>query len=88
MDCPYCGTVMTNVFVITNGGVWLSESKGRMRERLGLDYSQVNEGETPVDSTVADVHCVIGDRGYRSGTWPKDGMFCNNCYAFLIRGIS
>ena len=85
MNCPYCGTPMTKVFVITNGGVWLSESRKRMQEHLGSYASETSEGATSTDDTLADVHCVIGDKGYRTGTWPKDGMFCSNCYSFIVK---
>ena len=85
MNCPYCGTAMTEVFVITNGGVWLSESKKRMLERLGPYAPETSDDTMSTDDTRADVHCVIGDKGYRTGSWPKDGMFCSKCYSFVVR---
>jgi hypothetical protein len=32
------------------------------------------------------VYCLIGASGYRSGDWPKDGLLCQNCLSFVIKG--
>jgi hypothetical protein len=45
------------------------------------DIDQMVEGEE-----ARPLHCIVGRNGYRADTarWPKPGMFCESCLAFLI----
>jgi hypothetical protein len=81
--CPYCGHEMSKVFVKISGGVWLSESTERIRRACGqVDDEQLQE---PVNPDEPPLHCVVGNKGYKSGTWPKDGLFCLNCLTFTVK---
>jgi hypothetical protein len=87
VNCPYCGQRMVRVFAALSGGVWLCESRETMAWHVG-----VHKGEIPVpEGTVTvhphpPIHCVIGNSGYKVGSWPKEGLFCHGCNTFVIRG--
>jgi hypothetical protein len=38
-------------------------------------------------SSSAPIHCVIGGSGYRVGSWPKEGLFCERCLTFAVKGL-
>jgi len=91
LKCPVCETDMVPVFVMMSGGVWLSESRARIR-RIGrvsregfLAPSEEELVQTRVDEHEPPLYCVIGGSGYKAGTWPKDGLHCPNCHSFLVK---
>jgi hypothetical protein len=90
-QCPYCQSEMLPVFVMISGGVWLSQSRARIR-RVGrvsrdgfLPPSEEELTQSRVDEHEPPLHCVIGGSGYKAGTWPKDGLYCPNCHAFVVK---
>lgn len=83
MTCPYCGTTMCKAFVIISGGVWLSASRARMEAIVELSRS--GEAPSPSIDGESPMHCVIGASGHALGNWPKEGLYCCNCFSFLVR---
>jgi hypothetical protein len=79
IPCPSCGTIMVQVYLLIGGGVRLSQSKKDIESLLAFHKGENFEWrqETPVQ-------CVIGNRGYLSGTWPKNGLHCPACHTFVV----
>lgn len=88
--CPFCGHEMLEVFVMISGGVWLSESRQRIRSSGHATRQEFlapvdAELQTPVNKDEPPLHCVIGRDGDKRGTWPKDGLFCPSCLSFTVK---
>ena len=80
--CPYCDGPVVFVFISMSGGVWLSESKAIMEQLISGEVTLGSEtGSQPI-------HCMIGGSGYRSGSWPIDGLLCKNCLTFIVKGLN
>ena len=87
--CPYCDSPLVAVHFIIGGGVWFCESK----EYLTLHCTRY-DALTDADkhrlrelNKSHPLHCIIGGSGFRSehATWPKEGLYCENCGAFVVR---
>ena len=77
--CPSCGAKMQPVYVVIGGGVWLSGCREQIADRIGLLTA------LPESAHVDEVHCVVGNSGYRRGDWPKEGLYCQHCSSFLVK---
>jgi hypothetical protein len=89
-SCPYCDSVMVEAYFIISGGVWCCEDKQYMEHHVAGDlekYSTRGDEGTLFVSPPSPLRCIIGSRGWRAGhgSWPKEGLLCKNCLAFVMK---
>ena len=80
MACPQCAQPMASVYIVLNGGAWLSESRAVMKNHIALHL-----GEVHLQDRSQPHICVLPNSGYRVGTWPKEGLYCEACGCMVIK---
>jgi len=79
--CPYCWNAMIPLYAVSSGGIWLCKSQSFLK---GYIHARVGEADPQQRDPLI---CVIGNKGYASGTWPKDALYCDNCGSFTIKSL-
>jgi hypothetical protein len=82
--CPCCGETMEEFSAILSGGLWLCNSPDYLRRYLEF-LAVEGKGELPSNAKTP-LHTIVGGRGYRFGTWPKDALRCDKCGTVAILG--
>ena len=88
--CPYCDSILSQAYFIIGGGVWCCEDKDYMEHHVAGDAIEtygVRNGNNVTVRPPKPLHCLIGGSGWHGGhgTWPKEGLFCQNCLAFVVK---
>lgn len=79
---------MSRAYFQIGGGVWCCEDKDFMEHHVAGDLETfgMRRGDTMIVSPPKPLHCLIGASGVRDGgIWPKEGLFCQDCLAFVVR---
>jgi hypothetical protein len=82
--CPYCASELRPVYVITSGGIWYCNSPNYLIDFLRSTIDTIEQLKPDPDNPMT---CIIGNLGYRSGSWPKQGMYCIACGTLIMKTV-
>jgi hypothetical protein len=77
---------MLTAYFIIGGGVWFCESKEYLEHRL-TGFPEQDAARMEQINRQKPMHTLIGSSGYHKGhgTWPKDGLYCEQCGTFVVK---